>query len=281
MKKDDIRTLIVIVIICALITGLFFLLNRKDNIEKLDNITEYNTFFSIVNYINEYIDYIYEEDYERLNNVLSTEYKNNINNNISDYVNDYPENSSANIRSIKSVQIANNNYIYYAQGKIIQNNFEESVVVDNDFSIIILIDYNNLTYALYPIDSNNYKKIINSIKKINISPNTNNNLVKSRLITKEEICVLYMSDYVDKTNTDIDSAYNLLTTKMKEKYSSVDIYKDYIDSNKNKITTVADKCRVSESNDNTRTYYVIDENENEYTFYEDGVMNYTVEYYLK
>ena len=90
-----------------------------------------------------------------------------------------------------------------------------------------------------------------------------------------------MSDYIAKISDDMEEAYNLLTDKMKEKYSSIDAYRKYINDNKNNFTTIADKCRVVEKDNDTRTYYVIDGNENEYTFYEDGIMNYTVEYYLK
>ena len=52
------------------------------------------------------------------------------------------------------------------------------------------MDFDNSTYAVYPLsDKDDYKKIIDSIKKINID--SNNRTVKSDLITKEKICVLY------------------------------------------------------------------------------------------
>lgn len=50
MKKDDIRTFVVIIIICTLITGLVLFLNRKSNSDKLEVVDEYNNFFTITNY---------------------------------------------------------------------------------------------------------------------------------------------------------------------------------------------------------------------------------------
>ena len=41
MKKDDIRTFVVIIIICTLITGLVLFLNRKSNSDKLEVVDEY------------------------------------------------------------------------------------------------------------------------------------------------------------------------------------------------------------------------------------------------
>ena len=52
MKKDDIRTFVVIIIICTLITGLVLFLNRKSNSDKLEVVDEYNNFFTITNYVN-------------------------------------------------------------------------------------------------------------------------------------------------------------------------------------------------------------------------------------
>lgn len=279
MKKEDIRILIVIVIICLFIVGLVLLLNKKNNSEKMVYVTEYNTFFSIINCINEYIDYIANNNKEGAYELLSTDYikKNNIVlNNLYEKIEKYPHNTAAEIRKIETVKVGNSN-IYYTNGKIIQNNYKETKIIKDSFSIIVLIDYDNMTYSVYPIENNNYERIINNLRNISIAKNNHNVLKNSGLINKEQICVLYMSDYVNKINNDFDKAYELLSKKMKKRYQSVELYRNYINNEKNKITTVADKCSVDEGDNNTRTYYVIDSNENEYTFYEDGIMNYTVD----
>ena len=59
MKKDDIRTFVVIIIICTLITGLVLFLNRKSNSDKLEVVDEYNNFFTITNYVNNLVNSTY------------------------------------------------------------------------------------------------------------------------------------------------------------------------------------------------------------------------------
>ena len=60
---------------------------------------------------------------------------------------------------------------------------------------------------------------------------------------------------------------------MKEKYATIDMFKAYLEVNKEKITTKAEKC-AKEGN----SYMVIDANNNNYTFYEESVMNYKVSF---
>ena len=57
-------------------------------------------------------------------------------------------------------------------------------------------------------------------------------------------------------------------------------YVNYINDNRDKITTEADKCLL-EKIGNNRVYTVIDKNENKYIFTEKSVMNYEVSFYLK
>lgn len=141
------------------------------------------------------------------------------------------------------------------------------------------MDFDNSTYAVYPLsDKDDYKKIIDSIKKINIDSNSNNRTIKSDLITKEKICVLYLSDYVNKLNYDIEEAYKLLDDTTKKNYS-LEKFKSYINNNFDKITTDADKC-LFETVGDKRIYTVIDKNGNRYVFRENGIMNYKVNFYL-
>ena len=111
MKKDDIRTLIVVLIICIFIVGVFLLLNQKDNVEKMTIIKEYNSFFLIRNCINDYLDYYNNEDKEVAYDILFKEYikKNNISiNDVLENIDSYPKEAYINIDKIMSVSINNN-----------------------------------------------------------------------------------------------------------------------------------------------------------------------------
>ena len=279
MKKDDIRTFITIAIICAIIVGIVLIINRKSNSEKLEEVNEYNTFFTITNYINTYIssssntsklyDLTYI-DYININNITQ--------NTINKFLENYKINSSIKVTDMKYVKIKNN-YVYYVKGKIYQNTYDGSEVINNNYETLVLVDFDTLSYAIYPIDTD-YKKVLDKIKKISIENNRNNNVKKSDLITKEQICVIYLSDYISKIDEEIELSYNVLSEKMKEQYPMFKEYVNYINDNRDKITTEADKCLL-EKIGNNRVYTVIDKNENKYIFTEKSVMNYEVSFYLK
>lgn len=279
MKKDDIRTFITIIIICTLIVGIVLILNRKSNSEKLEVVNEYNTFFTTSNYVNNYLNY--SSDSSKLYDLLYSDYidKNNITvDNILTNIKSYPKNSTIKVTEMKYVKVKND-YIYYIKGKIYQNTFDGKELIDDNFDVVAVLDFDTLSYAIYPIEDDNYKEVIDKIKKIEIENNKYNSIKKSELITKEQICVIYLSDYIDKIYNDIDLSYKILSKSMKEKYTTLEEYKNYINNNIDKITTEADKCSLEKINNN-RLYTVIDKNKNKYIFNEESIMNYEVDFYL-
>lgn len=279
MKKDDIRTFITIIIICTLIVGIVLILNRKSNSEKLEVVNEYNTFFTTSGYVNNYLNY--SSDSSKLYDLLYSDYidKNNITvDNILTNIKSYPKNSTIKVTEMKYVKVKND-YIYYIKGKIYQNTFDGKELIDDNFDVLAVLDFDTLSYAIYPIEDDNYKEVIDKIKKIEIENNKYNSIKKSELITKEQICVIYLSDYIDKIYNDIDLSYKILSKSMKEKYTTLEEYKNYINNNIDKITTEADKCSL-EKIGNNRLYTVIDKNKNKYIFNEESIMNYEVDFYL-
>lgn len=279
MKKDDIKTFITIIIICTLIVGLVLILNRKSNSEKLEVVNDYNSFFTTTNYVNNFLSY--SKDSSKLYDVIYSSYidDNNITkDNIFDYIKSYQGDVSIKVIAMKYVKVKDN-YIYYVKGKLYQSTFDSVEVIEDNFEVVVLVDINTSSYGIYPIDSNDYKDIINGIKKIKIDNNSNNVVKTSSSISKEQMCVVYLSDYIDKLNNDINSAYDVLSNSMKEKYVSLDNFRMYINNNLNRITTDADKCSL-ENVKNKRIYTVLDKNSNKYVFVETNIMNYKVDFYL-
>lgn len=282
MRKDDIKTFVTIVIVCLVIVVLVLILNHKSNSDKLEAVNEYNTFFTVTSYINDYINNISNQDSSSLYDVLYSDYidKKNITlNNIYNNIEEYPINSSVKVIKMEYVKVKND-YIYYVEGKVNQITFDGKQEIDNNFKVVVITDFDTLSFAIYPLqEKDNYKKIIDSIKKIKIEDNKNNKIKNSSLVSKEQICVFYLSDYVDKINNNIEEAYNLLSDQQKKQYT-LDKYKEFINANIDKITTDADKCSLELSGTN-RVYTVIDINKNKYTFTEKNIMNYNVSLYLE
>lgn len=281
MKKDDIRTFAVILIICALIVGLVLILNRKSNSEKLEDVNEYNSFFTITNYINNYMDSLSTSNSSNLYDLLYSDYieKYNITtDNIFDDIDKLPSYSSIKANKMEYVKVKNG-YIYYIEGKVYQSTIAGDSLVKDNFKIIVLTDFDTLSYAIYPLkEQDNYKNIIDEIKKIKIENNNKNNIQNSDLISKEQICILYLSDYINHISNDEDRGYSLLRKDVKEKYT-LEEYKTYIENNIYQISTEADKCLL-EKNDTSRIYTIIDKNKNKYVFSEKSIMNYNVSFYL-
>lgn len=282
MRKDDIKTFVTIVIVCLVIVVPVLILNHKSNSDKLETVNEYNTFFTVTSYINDYINNISNQDSSSLYDVLYSDYidKKNITlNNIYNNIEEYPINSSVKVIKMEYVKVKND-YIYYVEGKVNQITFDGKQEIDNNFKVVVITDFDTLSFAIYPLqEKDNYKKIIDSIKKIKIEDNKNNKIKNSSLVSKEQICVFYLSDYVDKINNNIEEAYNLLSDQQKKQYT-LDKYKEFINANIDKITTDADKCSLELSGTN-RVYKVIDINKNKYTFTEKNIMNYNVSLYLE
>ncbi len=282
MRKDDIKTFVTIVIVCLVIVVLVLILNHKSNSDKLETVNEYNTFFTVTSYVNDYINNISNQDSSSLYDVLYSDYidKKNITlNNIYDNIEKYPINSSVKVTKMEYVKVKND-YIYYVEGKVNQITFDGKQEIDDNFKVVVITDFDTLSFAIYPLQENdNYKKTIDSIKKIEIENNKNNKIKNSSLVSKEQICVFYLSDYVDKLNNNIEEAYNLLSDQQKKQYT-LDKYKEFINANIDKITTDADKCSLELSGTN-RVYKVIDINKNKYTFTEKNIMNYNVSLYLE
>lgn len=281
-KKDDIRTLFVIIAVCAIciIIGLIF--SFKSNSDKLVIVNDYNQFFSNINYVNDYINYIINNDSTAVYNLLDKNYieDNGITiDNVLSNVGNYSFGTSLNVTSMQYVKI-DDNFIYYVNGNIYVNTYTNRELIDDNFSIFVIIDENNSNYSLYPVNDDDYKDVINSIWRVNIENNDHNDIEEYGIVNKEQICVIYLSDFINNIFNNINDSYELLSDDMKNIYTSSNSYSSYITNNIGLISTVADKCKLDEYDDK-RVYTVIDSKENTYVFTEESIMNYKVDFYFK
>lgn len=274
MKKDDKRTLIVVLVVCIICGIIIFITSRKSNVEKLSYLDDYSTYFSVTREVNNYINYLAMNDSNKINSLLDSNFNNN---NLESGL--YSSLTGLSSSGIEYINIGDN-YLYLVKGKIIENGFDYIKVIDDNFNILVLHDLSSNSYSVYPVNSDNYKKVINGIRKINIDNNNYNSIISTEELTDVLICKLYFSDYYDKIFNDRNEAYNLLSDDMKKKFSDYDEFNTYIKDNVSKISPSSKLCKMDEYKD-SRVYSVIDSNDNSYTFTEKGVMNYKVYFNLK
>lgn len=297
MKKKKIIRFSIIMIIFLVIFGIVFLinsLNKNNNIDyqepkpevipyEMEPVKEYSYFFSVVNILNNYLNYIHDKNNEALMQILHPEYIDFYsidNNNLYDYLGDFGDNLQVSFKAkMMTYKIYDdNNYLYYVKGDIIGNNFEDSKVVFSDAMFLVNIDYDNVTYAIYPLD---YRYEVLPIEKPEkkISLNNYNELVGSNIITKDFICSLYLNDFIDKINNNEDTYYLLSDDFRRKQYPKKDNYLSFMANNKDKLNYQVYSC--SSLSGTSHVYEVKDMNFNSYTFIEESIMNYKVEFTIK
>ena len=282
--KENIKTIIILIIIFAACIIGIFIYGKEKNSDKLVSVDMPNLYFLASKYANNYISKTSTEDIESIYNILYSKFieENEINNsNLLNKINVYPESSNVEIKNVSYVE-ENNNFILYLKGIVYKYTVDNKEILDNDFELIIIIDNENSTFAVYPTTKRKYKSNMNKIilKKINISKNNDNDAIPSEYINKEKMCVLYMNDFIDKINNSDDNGYSYMSEDMLQKYNKLSVYKNMIIKNKDKLSTVADKCTVKKANsknENNKKYIVIDKNNNKFEFTENAVMDYKVD----
>ena len=280
MRKEDIKVLVVIVIICLICFALVFLFNIQKNTNDMELVHDYNEYFNVIEEVNNYINYISDDSTIGVYNLLYDKYisSNNINyDNLFNYVNKYAGLCSLGVEEIYFVQV-DDNYLYYVNGVVLEDDYDNATIVDDNFSVVVLNDVSNNTYAIYPLKGNdNYKKIINSIENINIDSNSVNKSVNDlSFYNRKDICKMYFADFMSKLYNNIDGAYKKLDNAMLKQYSSLSAFNEYIDTNIKRFSSLTKSCEYSNG-----VYYVVDSKDNNYTITEEAVMKYRVSFNLK
>ncbi len=298
MKKKKIIRFSIVLGIFLIIFGIVFLINslNKNNFNndyqkpepevipyEMEPVKEYSYFFSIVNILNNYLDYLKDQNYEALYNILHDEYislyninENNIYDNLGSFSSSLQLSFNAKIMSYKTY---NNRYLYYVKGDIIENNFEDSNIVSNDAMFLVNIDYDNVTYAIYPLDKIYENLPIRNPEK-SILLNPYNELIGSNIITKEYICNLYLNDFINKINSNVSDTYSLLSKDFQKKmYPQKNDYIKYMNNNKDKLSSQVFSC--NQLSEQKHIYEIKDMNFNNYIFTEESVMKYNVEFTLE
>lgn len=281
MKKYYIKTGLVIIIILVSISALVAYLATKDNYKRVNNydnlipVEDYNTYFAITNNITNYLKATTDKETDQLYMLLDQKYidrKRITKNNVHKKIPTYTEETIMEVESMKMATQDSGNVIYYATGKLIDNKYLEPQYINENYSIIVIVDYKSFTVSIYPVSDNPIDDI-NSILEINIPKNKYNGMKTTGFVAPENICNLYLIDYIEKLNDNITKAYNITNTNQSE-----DEFKTYINKNLDKINTAIKSCDYDQDN---KIYTVYDYNDNQFIFTETSVMNYRVSFTLK
>ncbi|NMA51352.1 MAG: hypothetical protein GX951_05890 [Mollicutes bacterium] len=242
MERSRLTVLLFVIVIIILGFIIFLFSDNKKTIPKEENLTiykddevvrlnDYSTFLSINELINKYYQNIFFDKKEANYNVLEKGYlleekitEDNINTIWSDIKGEVTY-------YVDKIYVSKKNNIlyYFVQGTRYEFLMLEGIFKnkEND-NFVIIEDKKTGCYGLIPFerqdDLYNYATKYNKEKITNVERTKNN---KFNLIDfgTESIAKIYINYYVNLLFNDIDKAYNKLSSKMKEKYLTVQDFK--------------------------------------------------------
>lgn len=286
MNKEIVIKISIPIIILTFLCLIFFIIfsfskesDKSTSIElKLVKTNEYSTFFAIVNDINEYFNYIREKNEQAVLDLLFENYKvkNKVTSqNVMEKIFLENENQLFQAKEIYEQEV-NGNYLYLAKGNLVVNEFEENKIINNNFQIFVLIDYETYSYAVFPIDNEITSPL--TTNEINISKNYYNQILTTGIISNEFICNLYYGEFINTLYTNIKASYNYLSDDFKQKYP-INEYVKYFDVQISNISSQIDNCQLA-IEDNYKIYIISDINGNLFKFKEKSIMDFEIEFSL-
>ena len=276
-EQSNKKVYIFIIVILVAIAAVFIILfadskEEKENRIEVENVStklvdEYFSFYSMQSIVNKYlftsnseeVYYMLDEEYIKENNITKENALEIAKGNM----------KGMNFKCQKVYENgANNRFkdIYVVNGIVIENGLEDLTIVDKDFNVIVLLDYNNFTFSIYP-NSKEVKEKLKDRKTLSIEKNSYNKMPQTGVKNSYDLCLTYYNDFVFKLNYLPDDAYELLDDSSKEKYSIEELLATY------GILTTLKTCKQSS---NGKMYIAMDSSEKVVQINEVTFMNYNV-----
>ena len=255
--------------------------------------------FRNINYcVNDFFTALANQNKEKVLALLDKKYKLNKNINISNVMEsvsvldgkfDYFFSKRINYKEISFAQ----EYQYYVYGEVYYNEYKQK----SGIYIIVNVDFQNNSYSVQFDDKNvkiteqEYDSINNKLKSNNTNEYidaldssfseikiNNYNSFPNNSIDKPDMLEEYLKNYSLMAVYDPEYAYSELLDKEYRdiKFKNIEEYKEYTQRNKNLILSTAIKEYNVLEKENYTEYFVVDTNDNYYTFKVKDVMQYTV-----
>ena len=269
--------------------------NSPLNIEyKIKELGDENIFFSISDNIQNYADYITNNNSKAVYNLLDRTYieqygitESNVLGKVSSFAKKDIE-----LKQIYYIETDFNKKIYFVFGNLVPNELKinTSNSTKENFRLIMNYDGGNLTFSVAPYasiykDNFNYNNNTITIKdkkllaQINdIEKNENNKFISIKNFSKEDLVRKYLSLYKQAELYYPKEAYKLLDKEYKKKRFNNDYaeFTEYLRLNKSLIqSSVLSQYMTTKENKKT-VYTCLDSNGNYYIIEENKLMDFTV-----
>lgn len=275
MKYIKIAILVILVLIIVITASIIYLIKKTSGeidyeaykYGDVEKVTSEATFYKINNTINKYFEYVFEKNTQAIEAMTTSDVKN-----IIDIFAQYNTEAKFDVKTIYSID-----KVYYATG------FIYGRIAENEYYLIINLDYDNKTFSIVHSNKQEYENAINNIvdekyrQDIEIPKNKYNEIVNKN-ITDFEILTVYFEDYKYKALNNPEIAFNLLDAEYKEKKfnNDIDLYKEYVEKNTDRFKDANIVKHGITKDGQYRQYICIDNYGNYYEFNEVGIKEYTV-----
>lgn len=275
MKYIRIAILVILVLMIVITASIIYLIKKTSGeidyeaykYGDVEKVTSEATFYKINNTINKYFEYVFEKNTQAIEAMTTSDVKN-----ITDIFAQYNTEAKFDVKTIYSID-----KVYYATG------FIYGRIAENEYYLIINLDYDNKTFSIVHSNKQEYENAINNIvdekyrQDIEIPKNKYNEIVNKN-ITDFEILTVYFEDYKYKALNNPEIAFNLLDAEYKEKKfnNDIDLYKEYVEKNTDRFKDANIVKHGITKDGQYRQYICIDNYGNYYEFNEVGIKEYTV-----
>jgi len=160
------KILAIVIVVCVLFLGIYkiFFEDKVYEEEKIDTKTisvlkDNSRFFTVSSCVSKYINYLSNSDTENLLTLLSSEYKKNNSidsNNIYNYIGRLSGIQTFSAKKMFEQRMSKNIYKYYVSG-FVQEELMNSISQKQVFYIIVILDEENMTFAIEPYDGSMFK----------------------------------------------------------------------------------------------------------------------------
>lgn len=245
----------------------------------MNSIQDSTTFFTVISCINNYIQYNAQKNVEKLDILLSEEYKkqNNITReNMLNNITLYSPQETFSAKEIHEYKNNENLSTYFVYGKMKESSYFSDNPKKQDIFIAIQLDKVNRTFSVILDEKKDSSKIgkninINEIKNYTINEYT------TPKIAETQIGILYFSDYKEKMLENINTAYQQLEELYKKnRFNTFVQFQEYVTKNEELEYITVVNCSVEKENEKNK-YTCKDQYGNVYIFRETAIMEYTVE----
>lgn len=142
------------------------------------------------------------------------------------------------------------------------------------YNIIVILDYNNMTYSVIPKNEKQIEKV--TVETSPIVQNKNNKFNKIT-VTDEQMALNYYNSFTNDIRTDLEELYDKLDPEcIDERFTEYEVFENYIKEKKESIlTSKMIKWQIIREDDYVQ-YICADNKDRYYVFYETAPMQYTV-----